>query len=139
MYLLAKRLTGGKEAEAQDAVQEAWLRIASSKASFNGGASVRTWLCGVVVNCTREQRRKVSREVSDESLERSTSPRDAVDLERAIRELPEGFREVLVLHDIYGYTHEEIGAMCGIDAGTSKSQLSRARQRVRERLVEVTR
>jgi RNA polymerase sigma factor (sigma-70 family) len=139
MYLLARRLMGGKEAEAQDIVQEAWLRIASSRAVFNGRSSVGTWLCGVVVTCAREQRRRFSRETSEEHEEPSTNPRDELDLERAIRELPEGFREVLVLHDIYGYTHEEIGAMCGIDSGTSKSQLSRARQRIRERMSEVMR
>lgn len=139
MYLLAKRLTGGREPEAQDIVQEAWLRVASARTAFDGRASVRTWLCGVVVNCAREQYRRSIREVNEEHEEPSTNARDRIDLERAIRDLPDGFREVLVLHDIYGYTHEEIGAMCGIDIGTSKSQLSRARQRVRERFSEVTR
>jgi RNA polymerase sigma-70 factor (ECF subfamily) len=139
MYLLAKRLTGGREAEAQDIVQEAWLRVAAGRTAFEGRASVRTWLCGVVVNCSREQYRKAhgAPPSAGELPEPSTPPRDALDLERAIRELPDGFREVLVLHDIYGYTHDEIGAMCGIDPGTSKSQLSRARQRVRERFSEV--
>ena len=53
------------------------------------------------------------------------------DLERAISELPDGYREVLVLHDVEGYTHKEIAAMLGIEEGTSKSQLSRARRAMR--------
>jgi RNA polymerase sigma-70 factor (ECF subfamily) len=53
------------------------------------------------------------------------------DLERAIAELPEGYREAIVLHDVFGFTHDEIGRMLGIDSGTSRSQLSRARNTVR--------
>jgi RNA polymerase sigma-70 factor (ECF subfamily) len=57
-----------------------------------------------------------------------------VDLERAIARLPAGAREVFVLHDIEGYTHEDIGGLCGIAAGTSKAQLFRARRLLREML-----
>ena len=57
-----------------------------------------------------------------------------MDLERAIERLPAGYREVFVLHDVEGYTHEEIGGLLGIESGTSKSQLSRARQRLRAAL-----
>ncbi|HXO41405.1 MAG TPA: sigma-70 region 4 domain-containing protein, partial [Thermoanaerobaculia bacterium] len=56
---------------------------------------------------------------------------ERIDLERAIRELPDGYREVFILHDVEGLTHEEIGGQLGIDAGTSKSQLSRARRALR--------
>ena len=56
---------------------------------------------------------------------------EKIDLERAIRELPDGYREVLILHDVEGLTHEEVGGRLGIDAGTSKSQLSRARRALR--------
>jgi len=59
---------------------------------------------------------------------------ERVDLERAIERLPAGYREVFVLHDVEGYTHEEIGGLLGIESGTSKSQLSRARQRLRAAL-----
>jgi RNA polymerase sigma-70 factor (ECF subfamily) len=59
---------------------------------------------------------------------------DRVDLERAIAALPPGYREVLVLHDVEGYTHAEIGTLLGLDAGTSKSQLARARQAMRSAL-----
>jgi RNA polymerase sigma-70 factor (ECF subfamily) len=59
-----------------------------------------------------------------------------VDLERAIATLPDGYREVLILHDIFGYTHEEVGVMLHIESGTSKSQLSRARNVLRRWLDE---
>jgi RNA polymerase sigma-70 factor (ECF subfamily) len=59
---------------------------------------------------------------------------ERVDLERAIERLPAGYREIFVLHDVEGYTHEEIGGLLGIEPGTSKSQLSRARQRLRTAL-----
>jgi RNA polymerase sigma-70 factor (ECF subfamily) len=61
---------------------------------------------------------------------------DPVDLSRAIDALPDGYRRVLVLHDVEGYTHEEIGRLLGVEPGTSKSQLHRARARVRARLAE---
>jgi RNA polymerase sigma-70 factor (ECF subfamily) len=60
-----------------------------------------------------------------------------LDLEHAIRALPPGYREVVVLHDIEGYTHDEIAALLGIETGTSKSQLFRARRTLRERLCSV--
>ena len=66
------------------------------------------------------------------ALDRQDSTR--MDLERAVASLPDGYREVLVLHDVEGYTHEEIAGLLGIDRGTSKSQLSRARRELRARL-----
>ena len=134
MYLLALRLAGGGR-EAEDVVQEAWLRVASGVARFEARSPLRTWLCGVIVNCARERRRGP---MFVELEERAHTPGEHIDLERAIRELPDGFRHVLVLHDVHGFTHEEIAAMLGIEAGTSKSQLSRARERVRERITEHT-
>jgi RNA polymerase sigma-70 factor (ECF subfamily) len=61
-------------------------------------------------------------------------PEGAIDLERAIATLPAGARDVFVLHDVYGYTHDEIASMLGIVAGTSKSQLTRARGMLRARM-----
>lgn len=131
LLLLAARLLGRGGRDAEDVVQEVWLRVADGRAVYGGRASMRTWLCGVVVNCARESRRSSVHPVVDVPPVSAAPP---VDLERAVRELPEGFRQVLVLHDVYGYTHEEIAALLGIEAGTSKSQLSRARQRVRGRI-----
>ena len=132
MYLLALRLAGSQR-DAEDVVQEAWLRVASGVAAYGGLAPLRSWLCGVVVNCARERRRGP---MFVELGEQPHTPNEHIDLERAVRELPDGFRHVLVLHDVYGFTHEEIASMLGIEPGTSKSQLSRARQRVRERITE---
>jgi RNA polymerase sigma-70 factor (ECF subfamily) len=58
----------------------------------------------------------------------------AIDIERAVASLPPGYRTVLVLHDIEGYTHDQIASLIGVDVGTSKSQLSRARRALRRRL-----
>ena len=66
----------------------------------------------------------------------TASPAVALDLERALAQLPGGFREVLVLHDVEGFTHEEIGELLEIVPGASKSQLSRARKKVRTLLAE---
>jgi len=63
-----------------------------------------------------------------------SGPEDRIDLERAIERLPHGYRQVFVLHDVEGYTHEEIGGLLGIETGTSKSQLSHARRRLRAAL-----
>jgi RNA polymerase sigma-70 factor (ECF subfamily) len=61
-----------------------------------------------------------------------------IDLERALAALADGYRQVLLLHDVWGLTHDEVGRTLGIDAGTSKSQLSRARRVLKERLLAGT-
>ena len=143
LLLLAARLLGRGGRDAEDVVQEVWLRVADGRAVYERRAAVRTWLCGIVVNCARESVRGAVRASGLPSSlappeggpEARTAPEPQThDLERAVRELPNGFRQVLVLHDVYGYTHEEIAALLGIEPGTSKSQLARARQRVRERI-----
>ena len=89
----------------------------------------------------REQQRDVQRDVpfDDQLIDHDASWPDhanRVDLERALVRLPPGFREVLVLHDVEGFTHEDIATMLGIQPGTSKSQLSRARSAMRRALHE---
>lgn len=132
---LALRLLGGRNAEAEDAVQETWLRATRKLATFRGEATLRTWLSAILINCCREIRRRSLFEELDQDLESGERPRceTGVDLERAIEALPEGYRDVLVLHDLYGHTHAEIAALLGIEPGTSKSQLSRARAALRRR------
>lgn len=134
LYRLALRLLGGRRAEAEDALQETWLRAIARLADFRGDASLRTWLAGFTINCCRERWRR--REHADQPVEAGeTQPLgDRVDLERAIAALPDGHREVFVLHDLEGYTHEEIAERLGIVPGTSKSQLSRARAALRARM-----
>jgi RNA polymerase sigma-70 factor (ECF subfamily) len=102
-----------------------------------------TWLGGIAINCARELWREGGgrNEALDEEQDQlplargsPAGPEDRIDLERAIERLPQGYRQVFVLHDVEGYTHEEIGGLLGIEAGTSKSQLSHARRRLRSAL-----
>lgn len=139
LHRLALRLGGGDESWAEDLVQRTWIRAVEGLARFEWRAAFRTWLCGIAVNCAREgwRERRLSLEVSWEpDLHPRTGawadPTDRLDLERGIEALPHGYRQVLVLHDVEGYTHEEIGRLLGIEPGTSKSQLFHARRRLRE-------
>lgn len=137
LYALAMRLTGGDQTEAEDLVQESWVRAVRQLSSFRARSALRTWLCGLLVNVRRERIRVDWREVDAPDIDSATDtigPDDALDLERAIGTLPEGAREVFVLHDVYGYTHREIGEMLGVVEGTSKSQLTRARALLRDSL-----
>jgi RNA polymerase sigma-70 factor (ECF subfamily) len=144
-YSTALRLTGNPDL-AQDIVHDAWVRAVESLDRFSRRSSFRTWLTGIVINCHRERSREHRREAieSDTALDdfvdsSGSGPLDGstiepLDLEAAIAALAPRFREVFVLHDIEGFTHEEIAAMLGLVPGTSKSQLTRARRRVRELL-----
>ncbi len=136
LYALALRLTGGDQHEAEDLVQETWVRATRRLSTFRGESALRTWLCGVLVNVRRERMRSAWRMVDGLDVEAVSPPRDdaAFDLERAITALPEGARDIFILHDIYGYEHREIAEMLGVVEGTSKSQLSRARTLLRKAL-----
>jgi len=142
LYLWMLRLCGGDRAEAEELLQETWIRAAGRLASFRWESRLSTWLYGIAWNARRETRRArgpVAVPLEEETLggaTRAGSPAesDLLDLERTLRELPEGYREVLLLHDVEGYTHDEIAGLLGIAPGTSKSQLSRAREWMRRRL-----
>jgi RNA polymerase sigma-70 factor, ECF subfamily len=135
MYAVALRMLARKIPEAEDAVQEAWLRAVRGLRAFRGDSTLRTWLIGITIRCALEliRRRRPEEEVMAERV-MTSSPVVAIDLESAISQLPPGYRAVLILHDVEGYTHAEIGTLLGIEEGTSKSQLSRARQHVRRHL-----
>jgi RNA polymerase sigma-70 factor (ECF subfamily) len=137
LYALAMRLTGGDQGEAEDLVQESWGRALLALSSFRGQSQLRSWLCGLLVNVRRGRMRADWRMVDApgiEPLADAGDPGDALDLERALGALPEGARDVFVLHDMHGYTHREIAEMLGIVEGTSKSQLTRARTLLRSLL-----
>ncbi len=140
LYQLALRLVGWNVHEAEEVVQDTWMRAIETLDGFRWESSLRTWLSGIAINRCRElyrQRARQSHELVVEQLmqEASTSENfERLDLEQAIAALPNGYRQVLVLHDVEGYTHEEISRMLEIEVGTSKSQLSRARSSVREAL-----
>jgi RNA polymerase sigma factor (sigma-70 family) len=136
VYGLLRRLSGTAVHEADDALQEAWMRAASGLAAFRGDSAFRTWLTGIALNCFRERRRRSARavEVDDARTEAETpSTAASLDVGEVLGGLSAPHREVLVLHDVEGYTHEEIAGALGIEVGTSKSRLSRARQLFRER------
>lgn len=141
LYPLALRLAGGSENDAQDALQETWIRACHKLNRFEWKSSLRTWLTGILINCIREANREFQQRREEELPEEYTGitvePSWAgVDLDQLIARLPSGYRHVLTLHDIEGYTHEEIGAFLKISSGTSKSQLFHARQVLRSMLRE---
>ncbi len=135
-------LCGDPDFGPEDVVQEAWVRATRSLEAFAWRSSLSTWLAGFVVNVGREYRRSSQsrRKALIDSGEREIIEPEAADpatliaLSDALRELPYGFRAVVALHDLGGFTHAEIAGMLGIEPGTSKSQLARARRRLRDRL-----
>jgi RNA polymerase sigma-70 factor (ECF subfamily) len=136
MFALASRLLGGAERGADDAVQEAWSRAARRLGGFRGESALSTWLGGIVVRCCREalRRRRPQDDAGPEPAGRPRPLEAAIDVGRALEALPDGMREVVVLHDVEGWSHREIAARLGIRTGSSKSRLSRARELLRERL-----
>jgi RNA polymerase sigma-70 factor (ECF subfamily) len=146
LYRMAYYALGGRRRDAEDAVQETWCRALAGLAGFRGDSGFRTWLCAILVNvciesATRRERRRET-DTLDAALATpvSTALADVVDaaqvaqIAAAMQALPLRFRAVLVMHDVGGYTHAEIAAALGIETGTSKSQLARARERLLERL-----
>jgi RNA polymerase sigma-70 factor (ECF subfamily) len=138
LYQLALRLVGGDTTEAEDVVQDTWVKATEKLDAFRWESAFGTWLGAIGINVAREtaRRRGRRREVAwDEQVEPPAAAPlerlEPVDLERAIAALPDGYRTVLILHDVEGYTHEEIGAQLGIATGTTKSQLFWARRAVR--------
>jgi len=138
LYAFARHLLE-RDAVVEDIVQEAWFRALRRLPSFDGRSSLRTWLIGFVVNCCRESwhdaRRHGTEQGGDNPREDAALPADKhaerLDLERALARLAPRYRTVLLLHDLQGMTHEEIGELLEIAPGTSKSQLARARHVLR--------
>lgn len=141
LYRFALRLTAGDDDVAQDLVHDAWVRAIQRLAQFEWRSRLRTWLAGFVLSLWRERQRETNHEIALADSQSSDSepwrePLNRIDVERALASLAPGFREVLVLHDVEGYTHEDIAIMLGVQPGTSKSQLSRARAAMRRALGE---
>ena len=142
VYALCLRLTADAPA-ARELAQDVFVRAWQALPEFRGDANVTTWLHRIAVNSMlmneRSSRRRQARvRIADDTRDDEiiaaaceTKGRDvgtAIDLERAIAALPPGVRRAFVLHDIEGYTHEEIAQMTGLAAGTLRAQLHRARQ-----------
>lgn len=139
VYRFALRLTAGDHAAAEDLVHDAWVLAVEKLPGFEWRSSFRTWLAAIVVNLARARLRSESRLApAVETTVHNEGPLrgliDRMDLVRALQGLAPGFRIVLMLHDVEGYTHQEIAKLLAIDEGTSKSQLSRARAAMRRAL-----
>lgn len=141
IHSLARRMTGPEHAD--DLTQDVFVRAWEKLETFRGESAFGTWLHRLAINVILSARSRIGRERArllpdDAALEAAASrparPGLAMDLEGAIAELPEGARQVFVLHDVEGYKHGEIGGMLGIATGTSKAQLHRARMLLRKRL-----
>lgn len=136
LYRLAMNLCRYNEFRAGDLMQETWLRAVQQLPRFEWQCRLSTWLCGILINCNKELTRKESRSFTDEltDIHPVTEIKSSVDINKALQKLPDGYREVILLHDLEGYKHHEIGGILGISAGTSKSQLYHARKAIRELL-----
>ncbi len=147
VYTVCLRMTRNAH-DAEDLTQEVFVHLFKKLGSFRGDSKLTTWLHRVTVNQVlmslrrRKRRPEVSLEESPETRavleeKRPTLPPlvDHVALKRALAQLPQGYRAVFGLHDVEGYDHAEVAALLGIAEGTSKSQLHRARHKLRELLL----
>jgi RNA polymerase sigma-70 factor (ECF subfamily) len=144
VYALAVRIVGSVDAE--EVAQEAFIRIFRGLAKFRGDAALATWIYRLAVNAAlshRSRRAAAVQPETDEVVEAQAQAGaepahgDAVlraRIERALARLPAGYRTVIVLHDVEGLEHEEVAQILGCHVGTSKSQLHKARARLREML-----
>ena len=129
------RLLAGAEPEDEDVVQETWIRACGRFGQFEWRSEFPTWLMGIGLNVVRDQLRRSGRSralAADCVPTPCTVPpahESRIDLERAIRMLPDDYRLVLVLHDVEGMKHHEIAERLGIPLGTTKNHLFRARKR----------
>src|ERR1700734_3384067 len=151
VYSLCLRMVGNV-AEAEDLTQEAFLQLYRKIATFRGESAFSTWLHRLAVNVVLMHLRKKG--LPEVSLEESMEPQqedgpkkdvgtrdnvlagsiDRVNLERAVESLPPGYRIIFLLHDVEGYEHNEIAEMMGCSIGNSKSQLHKARMKLRDLL-----
>jgi len=144
LYSLASRMAGSVD-EGEDLLQEIFLQAYRKLGSFKGDAALGTWLYRLAINhcldfvrSRQAKNTKLTGTLDDESSFEPAAPRDTpiarLDLERAIASLPEGCRAAFVLHDVEGFDHREVGHMLGIAEGTSKSQVFKARMKLRAML-----
>ncbi len=145
VFRLVYRMAGDLD-RAKDYTQETFIKAFDRLRDFRGDAALSTWLGAIAISITlnglRTVRRARDREVSlDDNMpvgrmSRTADPDLKARLSQAIDDLPEGYRAVFVMHDVEGYTHQEIAASLGVHPGTSKAQLFRARARLRVALAD---
>jgi len=151
IYSLCLRMVGNVT-EAEDLTQEAFLQLHRKIATFRGDSAFSTWLHRLAVNVVLMQLRKkgLSLISLDEAMEPAADQGpgrsfgtpdltlsgsiDRLALERAVADLPAGYRLIFILHDVEGYEHNEIAAMLDCSIGNSKSQLHKARLKLRDAL-----
>lgn len=144
VYGLCLRMTG-QPASAEDLTQDTFVNAWRSLPGYEGRSSFSTWLHRIAVNAVLAKRRSPQgrNEISmtDDAGEQMDFEAEAlmddatpIDVERAIAALPPGARDIVVLHGIYGYSHEEAAGMLGVAVGTCKAQLHRARHLMRGRM-----
>jgi len=157
VYAVCLRMLGNT-AEAEDLTQETFLLLLRKIHTFRGESAFSTWLHRLAVNLVLMRLRKksppiISIEAASDPDDETASPSidigapdlllegsiDRINLERCLKRLPAGYRAIFVLHDIQGYQHKEIAEILGRSVGVSKSQLHKARARLRELLHEVQR
>lgn len=157
VYALCLRMVGNT-AEAEDLAQDAFMQLFRKIGTFRGESAFSTWLHRLAVNVVLMKLRK--KRLPESSLDETNDPDDEssgarkeigtedllltgsidrVHLERAIEQLPPGYKQVFVLHDIQGFEHNEIAGLMKCSIGNSKSQLHKARMRLRELLQETLR
>jgi RNA polymerase sigma-70 factor (ECF subfamily) len=151
VYSLCLRMVANAT-EAEDLTQEVFIQLFRKIGSFRGESAFTTWLHRLTVNHVLMHFRKRGvrlektteegeiGEIQDFLQAGAERPRfvDRIALDKAISELPPGYRTVFVLHDVEGFEHEEVANMLGVSVGTSKSQLHKARMRLRELLNKKT-
>jgi len=136
------RLLAGAGQEDEDVVQETWIRSCRRLEHFQWRSTFSTWLLGIGLNVVRDNLRRSKRAQTTPTdrfpnpLEHHGAHEMRIDLERAIRRLPDDYRLILVLHDIEGMKHHEIAEQLEIPVGTTKSRLYRSRKMMREWLSE---
>jgi RNA polymerase sigma-70 factor (ECF subfamily) len=147
LYSLLVRMAGSAH-DAEDLLQEVFLTAHRKLATFRGESSLGTWLYRLAVNhCLdflRSRQSKMAKVTASLDADDAVEPAAAaplvpsavsrVDLERAIAQLPDGCRAAFVLHDVEGFEHREVAALLGVSEGTSKSQVHKARTKLRSLL-----
>ena len=142
VHSLVRRMTGGRDAD--ELTQDIFVRVWQKLGSFRGDSAFATWLHRLAVNVVIERFRtettRRNRHIDGDDVFATlpaapTRSGDlAMDFDGALEKLPDGAREIFVLHDVEGYKHHEIATMLEISAGTSKAQLHRARMLLRRHL-----
>jgi RNA polymerase sigma-70 factor (ECF subfamily) len=141
VHSLVRRMAGGRDTD--ELTQDVFVRVWQKLGSFRGDSAFSTWLHRLAVNVviekfrterTRRQRIHDGEDIFDTLAGPARSGDVSMDFEAALTKLPDGARQIFVLHDVEGYKHHEIATMLEISAGTSKAQLHRARMMLRRHL-----